>query len=132
MLVLLVIGTYALVFKVPPVRAEGTTITINADGSITPSTAPISTVDNIIYTFTGNINYPTYNGIVVERSNIIINGNGYAVQRNNDGTESDYLNGVLPTCGHELIMALYRKRKVASRFEFSHGLFRSALAIMLP
>lgn len=52
------------------------TIAINADGSITPSTAPISTVDNTTYTLTGNIN----GSIVVERDNILLNGTGYTLR----------------------------------------------------
>jgi parallel beta-helix repeat protein len=41
-----------------------------------PPTAPITTADNVTYTFTGNI----YDSIVIERSNIIVNGSGYALQ----------------------------------------------------
>jgi len=52
------------------------TIYIRADGSVDPSTARISSMDNVTYTFTGDIN----NSIVVERSNIIIDGNGYTLQ----------------------------------------------------
>jgi len=58
------------------------TIYINANGSITPSTAPISTTDKTTYTFTGNINSSNYGGLVVERSNIVINGEGYMMQGN--------------------------------------------------
>jgi parallel beta-helix repeat protein len=65
-----------LAFNIQPVKAEGT-IYIRADGSIDPPTAPILTVDNVTYTFTDNI----YNdSIVVERSNIIVNGAGYMLQ----------------------------------------------------
>jgi len=56
------------------------TVYINSDGSVSPFSAPISSVDNVTYTFTGNINYPTYNGIVVERNNTVIDGNGYTLQ----------------------------------------------------
>lgn len=49
---------------------------IRADGSIDPSKAPISTVDNTTYTFTGDI----YGTITVLRSNIILDGNGYTLQ----------------------------------------------------
>jgi parallel beta-helix repeat protein len=53
------------------------TIYINSNGSITPVTAPISTVDNITYMFTDNI----YNSsIVVERNNITVDGAGYTLQ----------------------------------------------------
>ncbi len=61
------------------VRADYTlseTIYIRADGSIFPEDAPISTIDNIIYTLTDNItvNGPPYDGLVVERNNVIIDG----------------------------------------------------------
>ena len=56
---------------------------ITSDGSVVPSSAPISSPDNVTYTFTGDVSYPTYLGIVVERSNIVIDGDGYAMQGNN-------------------------------------------------
>jgi len=77
-LLLLSISSITGFFQV--VKAESAPIYINADGSISPSTAPIYTADNVTYTFTGNMSYPAYNGIVVERSNIVIDGNGYMVQ----------------------------------------------------
>jgi parallel beta-helix repeat protein len=61
------------------------TVYVMSDGSVSPSSAPISSSDNVTYAFTGNISYPTYFGIVVERSNIVIDGNGYAVQGNRSG-----------------------------------------------
>lgn len=54
---------------------NGMTIYIRPDGSVDPVTAPIS-VNNNVYTFTNNI----YQTIVVEKDNIIIDGNGYALQ----------------------------------------------------
>src|SRR5271157_1971262 len=78
MLSLLVVSMFALVFKIQTVRAYGGTITINADGSISPSTAPIHTADNATYTLTGNITANGY-GIVFERDNITLNGEGYTV-----------------------------------------------------
>jgi parallel beta-helix repeat protein len=86
MIVLLSVTMIMLAFNVKPVKADAQTIYINADGSITPARAPIATSDNITYTFTGDISYPTYNRIFVDRSNIIIDGNGYAVQGNQSGT----------------------------------------------
>jgi parallel beta-helix repeat protein len=82
MFVFLLFSVLILAFNVRLVRAQSQTIYISADGSISPSSAPISTVDNVTYTFTGNINarYPDYDGVVVERNNIIINGNGYSAQ----------------------------------------------------
>ena len=49
---------------------------IRADGSVFPPTAPISSVDNFTYTFTGDINM----SIVVQRDNIVIDGVGYTLQ----------------------------------------------------
>jgi len=72
MLTVLLIGMLTLAFNIQPVKAIGT-IYIRADGSIDPPTAPISTVDNFTYTLTGNIT-SNADGIVVERSNIIIDG----------------------------------------------------------
>jgi parallel beta-helix repeat protein len=65
-------------------------IYIRADGSVDPSTAPISSMDNVTYTFNGDI---INNSIVVERSNIIIDGNGYTLQGSGIGKAFD-LSGV--------------------------------------
>jgi parallel beta-helix repeat protein len=73
--VLLFSSLFMFASAVQPVRAQGT-IYIRADGSIDPSTANITTSDNITYTFTGN----NYLPIVVQRSNIIIDGGGYTLQ----------------------------------------------------
>jgi len=73
---LLLTSTLALPFNIQRVKAEPGTIYIRADGSVDPRTAPISTLDNVTYTFADNI----YQGIVVERSNIIIDGAGYTLQ----------------------------------------------------
>jgi parallel beta-helix repeat protein len=78
-LILLLIGTLTLAFNIQPVKASGT-IYIKNNGKVDPSIAPISTVDNITYTFTGDIKYPTYLGIVIERNNIVVNGNGHTIQ----------------------------------------------------
>ncbi len=90
MLTLLLVSMFSLALNIQPARAEGT-IYIRADGSIDPPDAPISTVDYVTYTFTGNITSDA-DGVVVERSNVIIDGNGYTLQ----GTRTGYglfLNG---------------------------------------
>ena len=99
MLSLFLAGTLTLVFNVGLVRAQGETVYINSDGSVSPSSAPISSVDNVTYTFTGNMSYPTYNGIVVERNNTVIDGNGYTMQGNLSGVQTQktlgsYVNSV--------------------------------------
>jgi len=73
--ILLLLGMLTLAFNIQPVKASGT-IYIRADGSVDPDTAPISSADNITYTFTDNIN----DSIVVERDNIVVDGAGYTLQ----------------------------------------------------
>jgi parallel beta-helix repeat protein len=75
--------TYVTV-KVPRVKASGT-IFIRADGSIEPLTANISSDDNVTYTFTGNMN----DGIVTERNDTILDGDGYTLQGSGDGVGLD-------------------------------------------
>jgi len=77
-LMLLLTSMLMLAYKVRPVKASGT-IYIRADGNIDPPTAPITTVDNVTYTLTGNITSDAH-GIVVLRSNITIDGAGYTLQ----------------------------------------------------
>jgi parallel beta-helix repeat protein len=80
-LTLLLTGMLTLAFNIQPVKASGT-IYIRVDGSIDPPTANITTADNITYTFTDN----NYDGIVVERGNIVIDGNGYTLQGTGSGS----------------------------------------------
>jgi len=80
MLVLLLLSMLTLTFHIQVGKASGT-IYIRGDGSIDPPTAPISTVDNVTYTFTGNIN----DFLVIERSNIIVDGAGYTLYGNGSG-----------------------------------------------
>jgi len=75
-----------------PVAGVGGTIYIRADGSVEPSTAPISNLNNVIYTFTDNITDP----VVIERDNIVVEGTGHAIQGTGTGTGIDlsYRNNV--------------------------------------
>jgi parallel beta-helix repeat protein len=75
MLTLLLTSMLPSAFIILPVKAAGGTIYIRADGSIDPPTAPIQR-DGDVYTFTDNI----YDSIIVQRSNIIIDGAGYTLQ----------------------------------------------------
>ncbi len=81
LLAMLLVTTLFSAFKVMPIRASGT-IYIRADGSIDPQTAPISTVDNITYTLVGDI----YDRVVVQRSDIIVDGDGHTLQGIGNGT----------------------------------------------
>jgi len=66
---LILVATLIMAFDIRPVKAAGT-IYIRADGSIDPSTANITTTDNVTYTFTNN----NFGSIVVERDGIIVDG----------------------------------------------------------
>jgi len=79
-LALLLTSTISLMFTTRIVIA-GDTIYIRANGLVDPPTAPISQSGNV-YTFTANI----YESIVIEKDNIIVNGNGYTLQ----GTPPSY------------------------------------------
>jgi parallel beta-helix repeat protein len=86
MLTLLLVGTFTFAFDIRPAGAQAETVHINRDGNVVPSSAPISNPDNVTYTFTGNISYPSYYGVVIERSNIVVDGNSYTMQGNQSGT----------------------------------------------
>lgn len=81
MLTTLLLGISTSIFNIQPVKAGGT-IYIRANGSVDPPTAPISSVDNVTYTFTDDI----YDEIVVERDDIVVDGAGYTVQGTGSGT----------------------------------------------
>jgi parallel beta-helix repeat protein len=85
---LLFLSLFVFAFTIQPAKASSGTIYINSDGSITPSNANITTSDNVTYTFTGN----NYLPIVVNRSNIIINGMGHTLQA--PGKKGFYLSSV--------------------------------------
>jgi parallel beta-helix repeat protein len=87
MLFLLLSSLFLLAIDIGQVEATGT-IYIRADGSIDPPTSLVSTIDNVTYTFTGNITSDA-NGIVVERNNTILDGRGYALQGTGDGIGVD-------------------------------------------
>ncbi|MEM1548838.1 MAG: NosD domain-containing protein [Thermoproteota archaeon] len=69
-------------FLIFNIEAEwsGETIIIRSDGSIYPSYAPIVTTDRTNYVLTDDIAVSSGNGIVVERDNIVIDGNGCIVK----------------------------------------------------
>ena len=78
MLTLLLGGMLLLAFNIQSVGAwTGGTVVIEADGSVSPWDAPISTVDNVTYTFTADIeSVGIFDGINIERDNIVIDGAG--------------------------------------------------------
>jgi parallel beta-helix repeat protein len=60
----------------PPAKPTSETIYISPDGQVSPSTAPILNVGNSHYTFTTDIN----NSIIIEKSNIVLDGANYTLQ----------------------------------------------------
>ncbi len=75
------------------------TIYIRTDGSIDPPTAPISTVDNVTYTFTGDIS----DQIVNERDNIIVDGNGFTLNGSGSGIGFDSYSYGNVTCTNMIV-----------------------------
>jgi len=77
MMTLLAISMLTLAFDIQPAKAVGI-IYIRPDGSVDPDTAPISSADNVTYTFTDNIYADLL--FVWEIDNIVIDGTGYTLQ----------------------------------------------------
>ena len=74
-LTLILSCSLVLMFSIPVAEA-GATVYIRVDGSIDPSWANITSVDNVTYTLIGNVN----DSVVVQRANIVVDGVGYTVQ----------------------------------------------------
>jgi parallel beta-helix repeat protein len=83
-LILLLTSMLSSTFIILSVKAESATIYIRADGSVDPPDAPIATNDNITYILIDNI-ISSYHGIVIYRSNVVIDGNGHMLQGSNIG-----------------------------------------------
>lgn len=70
------IGIVIVMLRTPSIKGVETTIFIHEDGRIDPSNAPISTSDNVTYTFTEN----TSSAVVIEKNNIVLDGEGFRIQ----------------------------------------------------
>jgi len=90
-------GILTLTTSGPPAYVSTEPIYIMADGSIMPSTAPISSVDNVTYTLTNDImaNFTaSFGAIIIQRDNITLDGAGNTVQDiNTDDSSGIELNG---------------------------------------
>jgi len=80
---LVLLCSIILCFSVIPstrtcIATEQGPIYIHADGSIDPPTSLVSSTDNITYTLTGDIR-STEDGIIVQRNNTVIDGNGHSL-----------------------------------------------------
>jgi parallel beta-helix repeat protein len=113
MLMLLLVSMLPLAFNIRQVRSDWTwteTIYIQADGSIYPSTAPISSTDNVTYTLTDNIigEVPSgYSVIIVERDNITVDGSGYTLQGTGAEIGIDLSNRTNVTIKNMIVEAFY-------------------------
>jgi parallel beta-helix repeat protein len=94
LLVLLIILTVSLLsaIEVQSVEASGT-IYISADGGIDPRDAPISTIDNVTYTLTGNITGDYGSALFVERDNIVVDGSAHTIDGVSEYGIGIWLNG---------------------------------------
>jgi parallel beta-helix repeat protein len=84
-LTLLLANVIACAINIRLVKAL-TTIYINSSGDIVPSAVPIVSLDNITYTFTGNLT--NYN-LVVERESVIVDGANHSIQGTYGGAGVD-------------------------------------------
>ena len=80
-LVAVLVGASCGAFKIQTVKASGI-MYIRANGSIDPLTANITNMGNITYIFTDD----NYGEVVIERSNIVVDGGGYSLQGTGTGT----------------------------------------------
>jgi parallel beta-helix repeat protein len=78
-LAVLLIGASAVLLSTEKVRATGT-IYIRPDGTVDPQTAPLQRAGDV-YTFTANI----YESIVVQKDNLVIDGNNYLLNGSGSG-----------------------------------------------
>ncbi|MEM2338246.1 MAG: NosD domain-containing protein [Candidatus Bathyarchaeia archaeon] len=89
---LLTLAFLCFISRVPMVHAWVGTVYIRSDGRIEPVGAPINTTDGIVYKLWDNISVNSFmaKGIVIERDNIILDGNGFTVY----GSQSQLTTGV--------------------------------------
>jgi parallel beta-helix repeat protein len=80
LLVLLLTGLLTLTLNIGTVKSTWTgTVYIRTDGRVDPPDAPITTSDRITYKLVDYIT-SSGDGIIIERDNIILEGDGYGVQ----------------------------------------------------
>lgn len=76
MLTLLLANMLTLILRIQTAKGWTGTVTIRADGSISPLDAPISSSDNVTYTLVDSI----LGSLSVWRDNIVIDGAGFTLQ----------------------------------------------------
>jgi parallel beta-helix repeat protein len=78
-LTVLLVAIVSSVNQVQGVEAVSPTVYIRADGRVDPPESNVTNVGNVTYTVTEDI-VTTYNAIIVERDNIILDGTGHTLQ----------------------------------------------------
>ena len=91
------------------------TIYILADGTIDPATAPITTSDKTTYTLTGDIS----GTIVIERSDIVLDGSGYTVSSSGIERYGIYMNSVSGVTVKDMVVSGFD----GSQFYQYYGIF---------
>jgi parallel beta-helix repeat protein len=96
---MLLTGILTVTVNVQPVKSDYAwtePIYIRADGRVQPSTAPISSFDNVTFTLTDNIagNVPANSSaIIIQRDNVIMDGAGHTLR----GTQAAASEGIVLT-----------------------------------
>jgi len=117
LLLIILLSTLHFSFRTNPVRAWEN-IYIRADGSIDPPTVPISTIDNITYTFNDNIFNST---LILEKSNTVIDGNGYGLYCESLGNEVGlWINDLSNVTVTDLTIKNYDRAVVCGGLQKSH------------
>jgi hypothetical protein len=84
-LLLFLISMLMLAYNIKQVKAEWTgTVYIRANGSIDPPDAPITSIDNVTYYVTDNIVVSYLGGIIVEKRNTVVDGQGFRIRGNSN------------------------------------------------
>jgi len=114
LLLVLVFLTASSIITLSPAKAQSLeTIFIKADGSV-EGTDKIQRDENDVYTLTGNIS----GRILVQRSNIIIDGAGYTLEGNGDGKGIDLSNGRTTDKSRDMITNVTVKNTRIIQFEY--------------
>jgi len=112
--VILIALLFLVYISCVPLEAQSTeesgTIYVKVDGSIDPPTAPISTVDNVTYVFTADIDN---HSVCVQRNNITIDGTGHLLQ----GSHVNFSYGV---CLSNVTNVTVENTRIEA---FSYGIF---------
>ena len=88
-----------IAFQAQLAVAQPSPTLIQADGIVTPTTAPIQQVDGI-YKITADISTP----IVIEKSNIVLDGQGFTIQGTEDFNDQV---GITLLCSHVTVTNFY-------------------------